>query len=235
VTANRTTKERRIPPLQNGDHLTVREFERRYEAMPHVKKAELIDGVVFMPSPVRIDDHGEHHANLITWLGLYSAYTPGVGAGDNATVRLRVGENEPQPDACLRIRPDHGGQSATSEDGYIVGGPEWVGEVAATTASYDLHEKLDAYQANGVKEYVVCCVQDRSILWFVLRGAVFRPLQPRGGVYRSKVFPGLWLDASAMTSGDLATVLRVLQRGLDSDEHRRFVARLAKRKKNNTP
>ena len=46
------SKPPRILPLEHGDHLTREEFERRYEAMPHVRKAELIEGVVYMPSPV---------------------------------------------------------------------------------------------------------------------------------------------------------------------------------------
>src|SRR5882724_2147207 len=135
-----------VPLLENGDRLSVEEFFRRYNAMPHLKKAELIEGVVHMPSPVTMDEHGEQQFDLITWLGHYRAHTPGVQGGDNATIRLLFGLSAPQPDACLRVRPDHGGQSQTSEDGYVVGAPEWVGEVSSTTASYDLHDKLQAYQ-----------------------------------------------------------------------------------------
>src|SRR5262250_2667499 len=92
----------RIPPLENGDRLTRPEFERRYEAMPHLKKAELIEGVVYVPSPVRYEGHGRQHSAILTWLGVYMASTPGVGAGDNTTVRLDL-DNEPQPDALLRL------------------------------------------------------------------------------------------------------------------------------------
>jgi Uma2 family endonuclease len=221
-----------VPLLQEGDHLTVDEFLRRYDAMPHIKKAELIEGVVHMPSPVRIEVHAEQQLDLMTWLGYYRAQTPGVQGGDNATVRLPLGRNVPQPDGCLRVRPGYGGQSTTSADGYVAGAPEWVGEVSASSASYDLHEKLQAYQRNGVQEYVVWCVLDHSIDWFVLRGDVFRKLQHRHGVFKSKVFPGLWLDAIAMLQGDMVKVLKVLQKGLKSDGHRRLVARLAKQKAN---
>src|SRR5438552_17989086 len=92
------TPVKAIPPLQNGDHLTVAEFERRYEAMPEVKKAELINGVVYMGSPVTIDQHAEQHFDLIGWLYHYRAYTPGVQGGDNATLKLPVGMNRPQSD-----------------------------------------------------------------------------------------------------------------------------------------
>jgi Uma2 family endonuclease len=231
--ASRVTKEPTVPPLENGDQLTIAEFERRYEAMPHVKKAELIDGVVYMPSPVTTDDHGEQHFDLIGWLGAYRAHTPGVQGADNATLRLLVGANEPQPDAFLRIRPEYGGQSSTSNDGYVVGAPEWIGEVSGTTASYDLHAKLLAYQHNGVQEYVVWRVRDHWIDWFVLQDGSFRPMQHRRGIFRSKVFPGLWLDAISMLNGDVSQVLEVLARGIKSDEHRRFVARLARRKRRN--
>ncbi len=75
-----------IPPLEAGDHLTRREFERRYQAMPHIKKAELIEGVVYMPPPVRFGGHGEPHFMMIGWLFNYCAGTPGLRTGDNATV-----------------------------------------------------------------------------------------------------------------------------------------------------
>src|SRR2546421_625978 len=91
-----------IPPLENGDRLTRAEFERRYEAMPELKKAELIEGVVYVPSPVRHEQHGGPQFALSTWLGHYQAFTPGVRGSDNATVRLDL-NNEPQPDEVLFI------------------------------------------------------------------------------------------------------------------------------------
>src|SRR5437773_2711968 len=127
----------KIPALHAGDRLTRVEFERRYLAMPLVNKAELVEGVVYMPSPVSADEHGEPHFDLIGWLAVYRAQTPGVIGGDNTTLRLDV-DNEPQPDAHLRIRPESGG-TARIVDGFIEGAPEFVAEVSATSASYDLH------------------------------------------------------------------------------------------------
>jgi hypothetical protein len=218
-----------IPPLRAGDHLTVNEFLRRYEAMPDIKKAELIEGVVYMPSPVSLD-HGEPDGRLITWLGHYQTYTPGTQMLPNTTMVLEVGENCPQSDSCLRIAPEYGGQSGNNPKRYIAGAPEWVGEVSLTTVGLDLHGKLRAYQRNGVREYVVWRVKDCSIDWFVLHGDVYRKSQHRGGVFKSKALPGLWLDAMAMLKGDMAKVLKVLDNGLGSEEHRRFVARLARQK-----
>src|SRR5712692_1524440 len=106
-----------IPPLENGDRLTRAEFERRYDAMPHLKKAELLEGVVYVPPPVSFDEHGGPHFDLITWLGLYRIATPGVRGGDNASLRLDL-DNEPQPDAFLLVLPTHGGQARLSKDGY---------------------------------------------------------------------------------------------------------------------
>ena len=114
-----------VPPLQNGDHLTRDEFERRYDALPHLKKAELIEGVVYMPSPVRQRRHGRPHLHVNTWLGTYEASTPGVEAGDNSTIRLDL-DNEPQPDALLFIDPARGGQARISADDYLEGAPELV-------------------------------------------------------------------------------------------------------------
>lgn len=218
-----TTK--RVPELRAGDRLTRAEFERRYEHMPQLKKAELVEGVVYMPSPVSTEEHGGPHFDLITWLGVYRARTFGVQGGDNATLRLDL-DNEPQPDAFLRILPEFGGQSRT-RDGYIEGAPELIAEVAASSVSYDLHDKLNAYRRNGVREYVVWRVWDRTIDWFVLRDGQYRnlPLAPLGW-YQSEVFPGLWLEPSALVEGDLGRVLQVLQEGLDNPDHADFVRHL---------
>ena len=215
-----------ILPLENGDVLTRAEFERRYEAMPHLKKAELIEGVVYVPSPVRHTYHGHPHTQLTGWLVQYEASTPGVQASDNSTVRLDL-DNEPQPDALLFIDPTCGGQARLDADGYIEGAPELVAEVTASSASYDLHVKLRVYRRNGVREYIVWRVLEQEIDWFVLRAGQYErlPLDAEG-LYRSEVFPGLWLDPAALLRGDLATVLAVVQRGLGSPEHAAFVARL---------
>lgn len=215
---------RRIPPLRSGDHLTRDEFERRYQAMPDVNKAELIEGVVYMPSPVSAQDHGEPHFDLNGWLFVYRAHTPQVRGGDNSTLRLDL-DNEPQPDGYLRLLPESGGQ-ARLVDGYVTGAPELIVEIAASSASYDLHEKLNAYRRNGVREYVVSRVWDEAVDWFVLRSGRFEPLTPADGIYRSEVLPGLWLEPAAALRGDVARVLEVLQQGLASPEHAAFVAGL---------
>jgi Uma2 family endonuclease len=215
-----------VLPLENGDTLTRAEFERRYEAMPHLKKAELIEGVVYVPSPVRHRYHGHQHTHLIGWLVQYEANTPSVEASDNVTVRLDL-DNEPQPDVLLFIDPACGGQALIDADGYIEGAPELVAEVAASSASYDLHAKLRVYRRNGVREYIVWRVLDKEIDWFVLRAGQYErlPLDAEG-LYRSEVFPGLWLDPAALLRGDLATVLAIVQRGLASPEHAAFATRL---------
>jgi Uma2 family endonuclease len=212
--------------LENGDVLTRAEFERRYEAMPHLKKAELIEGVVYVPSPVRHRAHSHPHIHLTGWLVQYEAGTPGVEAGDNGTVRLDL-DNEPQPDALLFIDPACGGQARIDADDYIEGAPELVAEVASSSASYDLHVKLRVYRRNGVREYIVWRVLEQELDWFVLRaGQYVRMSVDAEGLLKSEVFPGLWLDPAALLRGDLATVLAVVQRGLASPEHAAFVARL---------
>jgi len=216
-----------VPPLENGDRLTRDEFERRYNAMPENVRAELIEGVVFMASPVQFTNHAEQHADLIIWAGNYKNGTPGVRLGDNATVRLDVG-NEPQPDVCLLIDPVRGGTVRISEAGYIEGAPELVAEVASSTVSQDLGAMLNAYCRNGVSEYLVWRVQDGEIDWFILREGRFDRLLPNpDGVTRSVVFPGLWLDTSAMLTGDQARVQVTLREGLAHSSHEAFVARLA--------
>jgi Uma2 family endonuclease len=215
-----------VPPLEPGDHLTRQEFERRYKAMPHIKKAELVEGVVYMPSPVRHESHGDPHANLIWWLKHYTVFTPGVRADVNSTVHLDL-DNEPQPDGLMFIEPQCGGSVRISEDDYIEGAPDLVAEVAASTASFDLHTKLRVYRRNQVREYMVWRVLDRTIDWFVLREGEYVPLPlDSAGCYQSEFFVGLWLDAAAMTRSDLAGVLKVLQDGIASPEHAAFVDKL---------
>ncbi|HLJ09746.1 MAG TPA: Uma2 family endonuclease [Planctomycetaceae bacterium] len=215
----------KIPRLQVGDRLTRAEFERRYVAMPEINKAELVEGVVYMPSPVSTEGHGDPHFDLVTWIGNYRIQTPGVAGGDNATIRLDH-DNEPQPDVHLRIQPEFGGATRIVE-GLLEGPPELVAEVSATSVSYDLHDKLNAYRRNGVREYIVWRVLERSIDWFILREGRFDRLPlANDGIYRSEVFPGLWLDPAAMVDGNVARVLVVLQSGLAADEHRDFVRKL---------
>ena len=217
--------DKRPRGLHNGDRLARAEFERRYEALPRLKKAELIEGVVHVPSPVS-REHGVAHFDLIGWLMFFKMATPGVEGGDNSTLRLDL-DNEPQPDAFLRILETHGGQSSVDEDGYVTRAPELVAEVALSSASIDLNDKLTAYQRNEVREYVVWRVEDGVIDWFVLRRGRYRQL-PRtsAGLFQSEVLPGLWLAPDALLRGDLMAVFQVVQQGLAAPEHAAFVARL---------
>lgn len=218
-----------IPPLRQGDRLSRAEFERRYDAMPHLKKAELIEGTVFMPSPVTIEKHSRPHAILVGWLVQYWVATPGVLVGDNGSVRLDP-ENMPQPDAFLMILPEHGGQSRIGPDDYLEGAPELAVEVSASSAAYDLNEKRDVYRRTGVREYIAWLVPEGELHWSVLREGRFEPLQPGpDGIYRSETFPGLWLDAGVLLQGDARAIFQALQHGLASPEHAEFVTCLQQR------
>ncbi|HMO25532.1 MAG TPA: Uma2 family endonuclease [Tepidisphaeraceae bacterium] len=214
-----------IPLLHNGDRLTRAEFERRYRAMPDVNKAELIEGIVYMPSPVRTRRHGEPHVRLGAWLGYYYGRTPGLIAADNSTSRLDE-DNAVQPDLLLLLPPHAGGAARIDEDDYISGSPELVCEIAASTVSIDLHAKLNAYRRNGVKEYLVWRTEESGVDWFVLRDGVYVPIPSEGGIIRSTVFPGLWLDPAALLAGDLPKLFELLNTARATPEHAAFVARL---------
>ena len=216
------THQSKIIPLENGDRLSRIEFERRYQAMPEPKKAELIEGRVYMASPVRMI-HGQPHAYIMGWLAVYHAATPGTQFADNTTVRLDT-DNEPQPDALLRIE---GGQSQIDVDDYVRGAPELIVEIAASSASYDLIEKLQVYRRNGVQEYLVWQVSDRLFNWFRLRDGEYIKLQPdEQNTIKSEVFPGLWLAIDSLLNYDLAEVLKIVQQGLDTIEHQEFVKQI---------
>jgi Uma2 family endonuclease len=224
-----STAERRppapIPPLIAGQRLTQAEFLRRYEATPPKFKAELIGGVVYVPCPVG-RDQGRASAEVIGWLGSYRARTPGVEGLANATT-LMDELGVPQPKAQLRILPECGGQ--TRDEGKLVAGaPELVAEIAQSSRPIDLGAKRADYERAGVKEYVVVTLDPQDVHWHVRRAKKLVRVRPgRDGLYRCKVFLGLWLDPAALLKGDLDGVLAALDRGLASPEHAEFVARLA--------
>ena len=202
-----TTRVR--PSLESGDHLTRDEFHRRYSQRPDIKKAELVEGVVYVASPIRFEHHASPHAAVIGWLYLYAAATPGLRVGDNATIFLD-GRNEYQPDAFL-WRPDAGGAQLT-EDGYLEGAPQLVVEVAASSASYDLHEKKEAYRRNGVPEYVVWRVLDQAVDWFELRDGEYVRREPDAdGTIESVQFAGLRLHVPSLLAGDAAGVVAAVR------------------------
>jgi Uma2 family endonuclease len=208
-------------PLENGDRLTRDEFMRRYSAPNAPRKAELIEGVVHVSSPVS-KPHAESCFAIIAWLGAYVAATPGVFGGDNGTVFLD-GDNVFQPDAVLCVRPQSGGQTRETEEKYLVGAPEMAIEVAASSASVDLHAKKSVYRRCGVSEYLVWRVLDQAVDWFVLEHGEYRPLASDAGVLKGRIFPGLWLDVAALLASDLKLVLATLQGGMNSPEHGSFV------------
>lgn len=224
------------PPLRDGDRLTRAEFHRRYEAMPDVKKAELIEGVVYMPSPVSWKRHGRPHIHIGGWLAAYVSATPGTDAGDNATAILDD-DNEPQPDAALIVSPEYGGRVTFDEHDYLVGPPDLIVEVSASRVRVDTGPRKAAYLRNGVTEYVIWRVDAPAVDWFVLRDGRYDPLtpDPADGLLKSVAFPGLWLDPAALTRRDLAAVLAALGRGLASPEHAAFVQFLASRRAAGNP
>ena len=217
-----------FPPLENGDRLTQTEFERRYIAATHINKAELIEGIVYVASPARYNQHGKPHSRVITWLGVYQAMTPGINLGVEPTVRLDL-DNEPQPDAVLFIEPQAGGQTLLSSDDYIEGAPELVVEIAASSVAIDTGSKKQVYRRNGVLEYIIWESYENQIKWFYLVNGEYRSLSPdEDGIIRSRVFPGLWLALEPLLNYQMGRVLEVLQTGLDSQEHREFVEQLGK-------
>ena len=214
-----------IKPLIAGQRLDRAEFHERYLATPPGFRAELIGGVVVVPSPAR-DRHSEVHRGAVLWTGFYESRTPGITGGLEGSTALDD-LAEVQPDTCLRIKPEHGGQ--TRKLGNIIGGcPELVIEVASSSRAIDLGPKLTDYERSGALEYVVLAVNPDEAYWHVREGdrLVRVPADP-DGIYRSRVFRGLWLDPAALFAYDLAAIFATVDRGLASPEHADFVARLA--------
>jgi Uma2 family endonuclease len=220
----RTTKRYVGPELHNGDQMTRAEFHRAYERTEEKFKAELIRGIVYVASPLTLG-HGVNHLPLGTALFAYGSRTPGTQAADNATILLGD-ESEPQPDLFLRILPEYGGQSRTTRDDYVEGAPELIAEIANTSRSIDLHGKLEDYTQHGVREYLVLTLGEGRLRWFDLQNC--KELRADSeGICRIRCFPGLWIDERAVIEKDFARLITVLDQGLATEEHARFVKQLA--------
>lgn len=214
-------------PLQPGDRLNAIEFRHRNERMPEGTKAELVEGIVYMAAAVKLD-HGQPHMFLGAWMTQYCFATPGVDYSDNVTHQLDE-DNEPQPDLSLFIDPARGGQVSISDDGYLVGGPELIAEIAVSSVTTDRGPKRRVYERHGVREYIIWRVEENIIEWYALRGGTFE-LLPIGkdGVLRSKIFPGLWMDIEATLRRDGPEAMELLRQGLATHEHAKFVEKLRK-------
>lgn len=218
------------PPLENGERLTQAEFMRRYQTMPHIKNAELIEGITYMASPVRATAHGEPHQILGGWIFYYLSKTAGLRSFDNATLRLDE-DNVVQPDVSLCVPHHMGGGARIMRDDYLEGAPELVIEIAGSTTSIDLNAKLNAYRRNRVAEYLAWRTRDDDFDWFLWNDGQYDRQQPRDvdgrAMLVSRAFPGLWLDVRAAVEGDAAGVLAAVDRGVREDpEHAKLVGRL---------
>ena len=241
--AARITSPPKVPPLRDGDRMTAAEFWRRYEADPHVRRAELIRGVVHIISeeprlgeessvpPISGGGHGEPHSTAIWWLVHYRMFTPGVMSSAPTTVRADATDDVSEPDAVLRILPQCGGQTRVDGRGVYHGAPELVLEVSHTSGADDLGSKFEAYQQDGAREYIVWRTGVRTVDWFRRnRAGRFVPLPADvDGVIRSRVFPGLWLNTTALVADDLRRMLATLNLGIASPEHDAFIEKLRRK------
>lgn len=242
----RRTKREPIPELRDGDRLDTAEFLRRYEATPEGFRAELINGVVYVNRWIEVGPNGEervmppisgggrgHAGPQMTIIGAFANYmagTQGADASAPATLVLSPVDSAPEPDAMMRILSECDGASYLGDDQYYHGPPELVVEIARSTVKIDLGSKFDMYERNGVQEYVVWRVRQGVIDWFQLERGEYQPIEPDAdGILKSRVFPGLWLDPKALIAGDMAKVLAVVQRGIASPEHAKFVEKLRKK------
>ena len=220
------------PTLRDGERLNREEFVNRWEALPNLKFAELIGGIVHLRLFPLSLDHSDGGFTISNWLGAYAFATPGCVGSNDATWYMR--DDAPQPECSLRILPEYGGQSSTiTRDGkrFGVGAPELIVEVSLSTRDVDLGEKKELYRKAGVLEFPCIQPEKKKLNWFRLVGTKYVELKPKGGIYQSMVFPGLWLDTKAFFAGDSARVLDVLRDGLASPEYLMFKRELAGRRR----
>jgi Uma2 family endonuclease len=217
-----------IPPFENGERMDQKTFHELYLQTPPGFRAELIGGIVHVASPVS-GFHSIPNSITGTWLGVYAAETPGTQSCTDSSAIMSE-ESEPQPDQCLRVTEQAGGQSHWDERRYLIGAPELAVEISNSTAGIDLNAKLRDYEEYGVREYLVVVMRQRVVHWFIRRKDRFTPMKPDAdGVLKSKVFAGLWLDTAGVFDETAARLLATLRKGLTSPEHTKFVAKLAKK------
>jgi Uma2 family endonuclease len=207
------------------------EFHRLYVLCDEDTKFELVEGIVYMASPLS-KPHSDYDGRVGYALERYAEDTPGVEALHNATTILGA-ESEPQPDLGLRILPAFGGRSH-DEGKYVRGPVEWLGEIAYSSRDIDLSAKLRDYRATGILEYVVVCVEEQVVRW--LHFPTDRELRPdRQGIIKSRVFPGLWLDVPALFRLDSRAIRQAIEAGLNTKGHAAFVKRLQAAQRRNRP
>jgi Uma2 family endonuclease len=223
-TTDRTTRLA-TPWLVDGERLDRATFHERYAAMPEHIRAELIGGVVSMASPLGLG-HGRSNVPVVIWLDHYAELTTGVEVVENASVFLED-YGELQPDVILRILPENGGR--TRDQGrYYANGPELIVEIADTTLRKDLGPKLADYERAGVSEYIVFGIDPLLVRWHLrVEGRLVEVEPDADGIFRSKVFPGLWLDPAALLRGDRRRLREVVNLAVATAEHADFLRRLA--------
>lgn len=228
TSAKRSTKPIRngkLPLLYDGLRLDRVTFHRLYEASPELKRVQLIEGIVHMPSPMRFVQHANPQTCINGWLFCYVTQTPGVNTGGSATLKIDD-ENEFEPDGMLFY---DNGQLIIADDGYLEGVPELAVEVTASTFTIDSKEKFRVYEKHGVKEYLLWNTEAGTITWYARHKDKFVPMKSnRAGILKSKIFPGLWLEVAAMREGDMTQVMKTLYEGLASAPHRQYVKRFKK-------
>lgn len=200
-----------VSRLVTGIHMSREEFLRAWEATPELKNAELIEGIVYVPSPVS-PSHAFFDSLLISRLVIYAASKPGLEAGNNATWIML--ESSPQPDAHLRRLPEFGGTSGIAGN-LLNGAPELAVEICVTSREVDFGPKLALYQRAGVREYITLETLISRVQWRVLDNGSCRNIEPDAEeVFRSDFLPGLWLDSKALWSRDSGALLATLQKGI---------------------
>jgi Uma2 family endonuclease len=218
-----------VHELENGREMDQPTFHRLYKRTPEGFKAELIGGIVHvMASPVS-PRHGRTHFRVCHWLALYIEATPGTDAMDNTT-SIMDEDSEPQPDVCLVLLPECGGKARIVEDKSVSGPLDLVVEVANSSRAYDLGSKKRDYERNGVREYVVAIPGEEQVRWFVNGSSGFREVAKEAdGMFRSEVFPGLWLDPRGLFAPSIRLLSACVRKGVASPEHAAFVAELKSR------
>jgi Uma2 family endonuclease len=216
-----------LPPLVHRERLDQPTFHARYSAMPPEFRAELVDGVVVIRERRVRARHGTTSAALVYALVRYEQYTPGV------SVALRVSTilgdaDELHPDVSVRLR---GGQCCVGEDDLLHGCPDLVCEIVdRETESHDLIAKRSAYDRHGAREYLAVLVHAGRHISFVRRSAGLVEEEPAPDhLWRSRAFPGLWLDPVALLAGDLNRLAVVLEQGVATPAHAAFAAELGGR------
>lgn len=164
---------------------------------------------------------GELASSVSYWLCQYRRSTPCVESLGRVSIFLDP-TTEIETTAAMWLTP---GADDRPRWQRCEGVPELLVEVTATVHNKVFRRRLRVYEQSEIHELLVVTGDPRDTALYARENGRFARVSPADdGSYRSRVFPGLWLDPSALFSDEWNEMAACLDRGMATEEHAAFVA-----------